>query len=338
MGKLFKAKKHKKQLFKMRYLVYAFIVYLSFDTTYAYLLNKSSSINNSSYLEILLSDTNHHFNYNYKPKDFFNRAISFLSNIDFDDPTSFLSINVETEAVPTVMASNTTYADNYDLDEQEKVTEYVRDPNPTTVSKPRIYIYNSHQLENYNAADLEAYNITPNVMMASYMLKEKLNDLGIQTIANDFNLAEFIRANNWSHADSYKASRIFILDAKSSYSSLEYYIDIHRDSIKKAESTKTIDGKGYARILFVVGKENLNYSQNLTLANTLSSKINAKYAGLSRGVIQKEGVGVNGVYNQDISPNSMLIEVGGYQNTLEEVMCTVDAIAKVLYDYIAGEL
>jgi stage II sporulation protein P len=191
-------------------------------------------------------------------------------------------------------------------------------------------------LENYNAKNLEIYNITPNVMMASYMLKEKLNDLGVQTVVNESNLAEFMRINSWDHAASYKASRIFILDAKNKYDTLEYYIDIHRDAIKKSEGTKVINGKSYARTLFVVGLDNPNYEPNLTLATTLNKKINDKYPGLSRGVIKKQGEGVDGVYNQDISPKSMLIEIGGYESTIEEVMCTVEAISKVLYEYIGG--
>jgi stage II sporulation protein P len=334
MEKVFKAKRHKKHLFKIRYLIFIGIIYLSFDTTYGFLLDKKTSIETDEYLKLILSDTNHNFVTDYKPKKILSRVITAFSNIDITKPTSLLSFNIKNDtAIPT---GNTTgsHSDNYDLDKQEKITDYIKDPNPVEISKPRIYIYNSHQLENYNTKNLEIYNITPNVMMASYMLKEKLNDLGVGTVVNEFNLAEFIRINNWDHGDSYKASRIFILDAKSKYGTLEYYIDIHRDSIKKNDSTKKINGKDYARTLFVVGLENANYAANLELANKLNEMINKSYPGLSRGVIKKQGAGVDGVYNQDISPKSMLIEVGGYENTIEEVMCTIEALSKVLYEYI----
>jgi stage II sporulation protein P len=337
MGKIFRAKKHKHHLFKIRYLLFLGIIYLSFDTTYGFLLDRKTFLENDVYLKLALSNTNNHFASDYKPKKFISETISFLSNIDLTKPTSLLGFNIKDVSSNTVAVNATDYNDNYNLEEQEKITEYVKDPNPTTVSKPKVYIYNSHQLENYNAKNLEIYNITPNVMMASYMLKEKLNDLGIGTAVNEFNLAEFIRINNWTHADSYKASRIFILDAKNKYGTLEYYIDIHRDSIKKSNSTKTIGGKDYARTLFVVGQENPNYQANLDLANKLHKMLNNAYPGLSRGVIKKQGVGVNGVYNQDISPKSMLIEVGAYENTLEEVMCTIEAISQILYKYIKGE-
>ena len=51
----------------------------------------------------------------------------------------------------------------------------------------------------------------------------------------------------------------------------------------------------------------------------------------------KEGINVNGIYNQDISSNSVLIEVGGVDNTIEEVYNTMNAIANILYKHIKGE-
>ena len=39
--------------------------------------------------------------------------------------------------------------------------------------------------------------------------------------------------------------------------------------------------------------------------------------------------GNNGVYNQDLSDNAMLIEIGGVDNTFEEMYLTVDAFADV---------
>lgn len=338
MKKINKSKKYARIFKILKCLLFVGLIYLSFDTTYGYLLSKKTDKENTIYLRLALSESNHYFESNYEPKMFLNKAITFLSNIDLNKPTSILRFNNTVNASDNkpIEVLPVTHTDDYDLDKQEKITEFIKDPNPSKVNKPKVYIYNSHQLENYNAKDLELYNITPNVMMASYLLKEKLNDLGVGAIVNEFNLAEFIKANGWNHADSYKASRIFILDAKSNYSSLEYYIDIHRDAVNKDASTIKIGNKNYAKVLFVVGLENKNYEKNLSLANTLNEKINKSYPGLSRGVIKKQGAGVNGVYNQDISPSSMLIEVGAYENTIDEVMCTVEALSKILYEYIKG--
>ena len=65
---------------------------------------------------------------------------------------------------------------------------------------------------------------------------------------------------------------------------------------------------------------------------------NEYYPGISRGIYKKEGPGVDGIYNQDISPNSILIEVGGYQNNIEEVFNTIEAISNILYIYIKDDV
>ena len=70
------------------------------------------------------------------------------------------------------------YNDDYsNMDDLKNISDYIEDPNPTEIKEPIIYLYNSHQLENYNNDDLSIYGITPNVLMASYLLREKLNNL-----------------------------------------------------------------------------------------------------------------------------------------------------------------
>ena len=45
----------------------------------------------------------------------------------------------------------------------------------------------------------------------------------------------------------------------------------------------------------------------------------------------------NEVFNQDISKNAILLEVGGVDNTIEEINNTLSVIAKVLNEYIQKE-
>jgi len=51
---------------------------------------------------------------------------------------------------------------------------------------------------------------------------------------------------------------------------------------------------------------------------------------LSRGVWGKTAANGNGEYNQSVSPGSVLIEIGGVDNTLEECYRTADALAKII--------
>ena len=58
---------------------------------------------------------------------------------------------------------------------------------------------------------------------------------------------------------------------------------------------------------------------------------------LSRGIYLKEGPGVNGIYNQDLSNNSLLIELGGQYNSIEEASNTINILANILHKFIIGD-
>ena len=49
-------------------------------------------------------------------------------------------------------------------------------------------------------------------------------------------------------------------------------------------------------------------------------KLNELYAGLSKGVFRKSRAMGNGEYDQSLSPNSLLIEIGGVDNTFAETL------------------
>ena len=88
--------------------------------------------------------------------------------------------------------------------------------------------------------------------------------------------------------------------------------------------------------MFVIGMEYNTYEINLSLANSINNIIDQLYPNLSRKMIKKAGYGVNGVYNQDLKDNIILIELGGNENSLEEVNNTIDVLANILGDYVNG--
>lgn len=333
MKRRFKAKKSRK--LKIKYIIYLLIIYLSYQLGSFFMINLKLVSSNEDFIMNLLSNSNYHILYDKKNDNLFYKLGNMLTSVNMNQPLTIFNNNLVYETSGEEMV-DIVYNDDYsNMDDLENITSYIKDPNPTVTANPRVYIYNSHPLENYSKNNLEVYNITPNVMMASYLLKEKLNKLGIPSIVEDGNLTEFMRINNWTHKDSYKASRIYMLDAINKHSSLDFFIDIHRDSIRKDPSTVTIDGKKYAKVLFVVGLEHGNKDKTLSLANAINNKIKAKYPSLSRGVITKGGAGVDGIYNQDVSPNMILLEVGGYENTIEEVLNTIEAMSIILKEHLS---
>lgn len=328
----------KRKRLKIKIFIYLIIVYLSFSYTFYENMKNNKKINNKEFVNFLVNGGSIDKLEDFNLASVVNKTMDLLLKIDFSKPISILNTSILGQKMGFKNTINLVTEDEYsNLEELKNVSKYIENPNPVDISNPIIYIYNTHQLENYNSKNLDIYGITPNVMMASYLLKEKLNRLGLPTVVEDTNIEELLNINGWDYSASYKASRLLILDKKNKYSSLEYFIDIHRDSVNKDSTYIEIDKKKYARILFVIGLEHDNYRKNLDLATNINNAFNQKYPKLSRGILKKEGAGVDGIYNQDISSNSMLIEVGGVDNTIDEVLNTIEAISVVLKDYIKGD-
>lgn len=226
--------------------------------------------------------------------------------------------------------------DQIDIKDANAMGDYLEDPEPNPIKNPIVYIYNTHQTEEYGKDYLEPYNIKPTVMLASYMLREKLNDLGIETIVETNEVKKVLNDRGWKYGHSYLVTRSFMESAKKNNESLKIFIDLHRDSSIYKKTTITIDNKKYARILFVVGLEHDNYAVNLDNANKLNEIIKNYNPSLSRGIMKKSGKGVNGKYNQDFSFNTFLIELGGQYNNISEVKNTINILADSIYDYIGG--
>ena len=308
MKKRFKSRKKLNNLKKIIDLIF---ILIGFFLSYLYFYYKvRNMISSEDYLNYLL-------------KVGFNKQIdssyiksSLLSNITFD---------------------NTSVAENNN-DDTSQITDKSNTKEVLNSTKPIIYIYSTHDTEGYASSYFNIYNIKPDVKIASYYLQEKLSDLGLNTIVEKRMIKDALNKNNWVYKDSYKASRIYLENTYQNNTSLKYFIDLHRDSSLKSKTTTTIDGKSYARVMFLVGLEHDNYNANLKVATDINNLIKAKYPSLTRGIYKKSGPGVNGIYNQDFNSNCILIELGGQYNTMLEVSNTIDILAKILYDYIGENI
>lgn len=255
-------------------------------------------------------------------------------NIDLATPKNILYVSLN-KIVPKKKLSVFSSDEETDLFNYENsLTEYVEDPNPKKIKEPIIYIYNTHQLEEYNIKTLYDYSIKPNVMIASYILREKFNELDIPSIVETANIKKYLTDNRLQYNSSYIASRYFAEIALVNNKSVKYMIDIHRDSTRIDKTLYEKNGKQYARIMFVVGLEHVNYKKNLNLAIELNKYIESEFQGISRGVLKKSKKTGNGIYNQDLISNSLLIEIGGVDNTIEQVYNTCEILAKKISEFI----
>ena len=325
MKKAILKKKKKKPYIKVIIILIIFIISIIITIKRLYKID----INNKEYLSFLINES-------YKNKNnsslIVRSILKLFYNIDTSKPETLLSFSkIKNNKVKNSIKEEYNKEDEYDPEEYEKISSYIQVNN--NVNDPVLYIYNTHQLETYSNEGLKN-DMVPNVMMAGSLLTEKLNKNGIKTVFEDTNLYNFISEMGLPKNELYGGSRVFISNAKEKYPSLKYYIDLHRDSVDKNISTIDIDNKKYARVLFVLGISNSNYEKNRVMMSRLSDIINEKYPRLSRGVYEVDIPDWPEIYNQDMDDNAILIELGAKDNTMNEVLNTVEVLSYAISSYI----
>ena len=308
MRRKFKGKK-KYQISKIIKLVIIFIIIYLFFKFFNIRINFQI---NDSMINTIINDNNY-----LSDNNIINRVLKNNIHSKINNPSSLL-------------------ATSFYISNKKQTKNNIKEVSITksTNDKPIVYLYNSHQSETYSMEYMEDYNVNPNVLMVSHMIQERLNNLGINTLVEENNISKYLKDNDMKYYQSYEASRHFLLDVMEKYDSIKLYIDIHRDAVTHEVSTVNINGIDCAKIMFVVGLEHDNYINNLENMNHLNDMIKEKYPTLTRGVLQKEGKNVNGIYNQDLGSNIMLIEIGGNYNNIEEVLNTIDLITPIIGEYI----
>ena len=194
--------------------------------------------------------------------------------------------------------------------------------------KPKVYIYNSHPNEAYLSNDMTVYDM-------DYVLKEAFNNQNIDVYIENGDINNFLLLNNLDYGYSYIASRHFI-EENIKENNYDLIIDLHRDATNHDDTYIEINNKPCVKVLFVVGALNENYEANYNLALDISNLINLKYPNLSRGVMLKKGPNVNGLYNQDLSDKMILLELGGNNNTNDEVINTINILSEIIGEYLYG--
>ena len=316
MARKFKAKRRVRLSKIIKWVFILFAIFVMYKCLKWSLLTVDSFDSNEKFIKYILEDNDYYSYSNKKGENILNTVVNYISNNIIQDPLEVLNTNF------------------YYRSNNEASEKYIADNDEQDSNKPLVYIYNSHQTESYSMEYLEDYNINPTVQMTAYILKEKLGNLGIDVVVEDANISSYLKENNMKYSQSYEASRYYLKQVIDRYDGIVLYLDVHRDAIDHDSSTVNINGLDCAKIMFVVGKEYDTYLSNLENTNHLNDMIKEKYPDLTRGVIQKEGKNVNGVYNQDLSPNIMLLEIGGNYNNISEVLNTIDLITPIIGEYI----
>jgi stage II sporulation protein P len=204
---------------------------------------------------------------------------------------------------------------------------------------PKVLVYHTHTSESYvlKESDLgkkgvSSFNSNPryNVVRVGEELARHFRKYGVETLHNG-------TVHDKVRDAAYSASVETLESYKKSYPSIQVYIDVHRDAVNsdkpKLRMTTEINGKTCAQIMFVVGAEGTlphpKWQENLSFVLKLQQKLNEKYPGLAKPVWIVEAR-----YNQHISTQSILIEVGGDGNLLSECLESTKYLAEALHEVI----
>lgn len=293
-------RRRKKKKLKLLFTLVCF--YLLYQVISYFLTDLKLVNGNEEFVKRILQDSNYHLLYEKQENNIVTKFLGFINGVDIEKPE-------------TLLEGSFAYND-------KSVFSYMEN---SIIESPRVYIYSTHQSEEYSGKGLDKYNITPGVMMASYIMQDKLNDLGINTIVEQRSVSEYMKGIDSNY--TYDATRHFLKTTLEEYPDLDLVIDLHRDALAKNLSTTTINGKSYAKILFVM---NPNYKDNINLVKKINSYINENYPGLSRGIYDK----YIDTFNQDLNKNALLLEVGGQHNTIDEVINTIDAVVEAIEENI----
>ncbi|WP_028983109.1 stage II sporulation protein P [Sporolactobacillus terrae] len=191
--------------------------------------------------------------------------------------------------------------------------------------KKTVLIYHTHPWESYHPINNGQVTTTnPNKSVA---INGK--EIGQVLAQNGIGYVHLIK-QGWGYNEAYQSSRAMVQKELKKTPSLNYLIDIHRDSSGKNVTTMKIGKTSFARISIIIGEANPNYSANLYLAKKVKSELDKRYPDLVRGIVGKTKLTGNGVYNQDLSKNALLVEIGGIDNNQEEITRSSQAFAEAL--------
>lgn len=203
---------------------------------------------------------------------------------------------------------------------------------------PQVLIFHTHATEAYEPYDSTYYDMRntwrstdndKNMVVVGEAIAQELREAGI-TVIHDTTQHDYPSYNG-----SYERSAKTIQDYLDEYPTIQIALDIHRDAIQREEDLIVkpvieIDGKKAAQVMIITGTEDgtmnvPNWRSNLRFAASLQDQIEQDFPQLTRPIFfcyRK--------YNMDKTPGSLLLEVGGHANTLEESEYTGEMVGKSL--------
>ena len=194
---------------------------------------------------------------------------------------------------------------------------------------PQVLVMHTHATEDYRLSaglwfspgdGARSTDRSINMCAVGRVVADTLNAAGINTL-HDETLNDYP-----SYTGSYANSRAVVQQYLAQYPSIKVVLDVHRDAIESESGSRyapvcTVEGRQAAQVMIICGCDNgttvqlPNWRQNLRFAAAWERSMEGMYPGLTRPVLFSYRF-----YNQDLTTGSLLIEIGGHGNNLNEAL------------------
>ena len=202
---------------------------------------------------------------------------------------------------------------------------------------PQILIIHTHATEAYTQDGTDIYTPSDNntrtldeahnMIRVGDEMERVFTEMGL-SVLHDRSVYDYPQYNG-----SYGRSGPAVQNYLAQYPTIRLVLDVHRDALVGSDGTvykavTTVDGVKTAQVMLVVGSsagggEHPNWMQNLALAARLQKSLDTLYPTLARPMTRRQSV-----YNQNLSPGSLLVEVGSHGNTLQEALAGARLFAR----------
>ncbi len=212
----------------------------------------------------------------------------------------------------------------------------------TLDGSPQVLIMHTHATESYEPYERDFYDEsfnsrttdpTMNMIAVGDEIAEELESAGIGVI-HDTTLHDYPSYNG-----SYERSRETVKKYLEEYPSIKIVLDVHRDAIERDNGERVapvaeIDGKNAAQVMIISGCDDgtmgmPDYMKNFRFASLLQNQLESDWKGLTRPVLFDYRK-----YNQDLTTGSILIEVGGHANSIDQALYSGELIGKSLVNIL----
>jgi stage II sporulation protein P len=205
-------------------------------------------------------------------------------------------------------------------------------------SKPAVLIFHTHTTEGFEILDRPWY-------AADWSSRTENGAKSIVRVGEE--MAKTLERAGWrvihdrtiydrQYTGAYDKSRAAVLKHLEENPSILVTLDVHRDAIHTDSGVRIkplarVDGKNAAQVMIITGVQEgaianfPGWERNLRFATKLHMAADERYPGLMRPIFFAQRK-----YNMDVTPYSLLLEMGSDANTLEEAVYSGRLIGEAL--------